>query len=36
VIIEKNELLKKIKVEQVVDFKTINRVMVILPAEGVE
>ncbi len=36
VIIEKNEFLKKIKVEQVVDFKTINRVMVILPAEGVE
>jgi len=36
VIIEKNELLKKIKVEQVVDFKTINRVMVLLPTEEVE
>jgi len=36
VIIEKNELLKRIKVEQVVDFKTINRVMVLLPSKEVQ
>jgi len=35
VIIEKNELLKKIKVEQFVDFKKLNRVMVLLPSRGV-
>lgn len=36
VIIEKNELLKNIKVDQAVDFKSINRVMVLLPQEGAE